>query len=160
MAHFLKDGVVLETPAEVEPHCTVLKKPSFSTIGVMLKIIPVTRRFLPITSITLLYHQPHAEEHKFHLYLIPNDCTIRKVTQRTTKAHPRWADGKHETQSEYPSGVLSWGSGWDSSEWSLVCMSDLSSAQLWSGSLNPKSPLCLLPFHSSLHSLLWLLSWH
>ncbi|XP_057632433.1 NACHT, LRR and PYD domains-containing protein 1 [Chionomys nivalis] len=79
VAHFLKDGVVLETPAEVKPHCTVLKKPSFSTIGVMLKIIPVTRRFLPITSITLLYHQPHAEEHKFHLYLIPNDCTIRKA---------------------------------------------------------------------------------
>lgn len=79
MAHFLKDGVVLETPAKVEPHCTVLKEPSFSTLGVMLKIIPVTRRFLPITSITLLYHQPHAEEHKFHLYLIPNDCTIRKA---------------------------------------------------------------------------------
>lgn len=100
VAHFLKDGVVLETPAKVEPHCTVLKEPSFSTLGVMLKIIPVTRRFLPITSITLLYHQPHAEEHKFHLYLIPNDCTIRKVTRRTTKAHPRWADGKHEMQSE------------------------------------------------------------
>ncbi|XP_041520357.1 NACHT, LRR and PYD domains-containing protein 1a-like [Microtus oregoni] len=79
VAHFLKHGVVFETPAEVKPHCTVLKKPSFSTIGVMLKIIPVTRRFLPITSITLLYHQPHAEEHKFHLYLIPNDCTIRKA---------------------------------------------------------------------------------
>nr|XP_048304559.1 NACHT, LRR and PYD domains-containing protein 1a-like isoform X2 [Myodes glareolus] len=79
VAHFLKDGVVLETPAKVEPHCTVLKEPSFSTLGVMLKIIPVTRRFLPITSITLLYHQPHAEEHKFHLYLIPNDCTIRKA---------------------------------------------------------------------------------
>ncbi|XP_075847944.1 NACHT, LRR and PYD domains-containing protein 1a-like isoform X2 [Microtus pennsylvanicus] len=79
VAHFLKHGMVFETPAEVKPHCTVLKKPSFSTIGVMLKIIPVTRRFLPITSITLLYHQPHTEEHKFHLYLIPNDCTIRKA---------------------------------------------------------------------------------
>ncbi|XP_038183814.1 NACHT, LRR and PYD domains-containing protein 1a-like [Arvicola amphibius] len=79
VARFLKHGVVLETPAEVKPHCTVLKNPRFSTIGVMLKIIPVTRRFLPITSITLLYHQPHAEEHKFHLYLIPNDCTIRKA---------------------------------------------------------------------------------
>ncbi|XP_052614175.1 NACHT, LRR and PYD domains-containing protein 1a-like [Peromyscus californicus insignis] len=79
VAHFMKDGVVLEKPAKVEPHCTVLKNPSFSTIGVMLKRIPATWRFLSITSITLLYHQPHAEELKLHLYLIPNDCTIRKA---------------------------------------------------------------------------------
>ncbi|EGV93958.1 NACHT, LRR and PYD domains-containing protein 1 [Cricetulus griseus] len=78
VAHFLNDVVVLEAPAKVEPHCAVLKKPSFSPIGVVLKIISATRRLLPITSITLLYHQPHTEELKFHLYLIPNDCTIRK----------------------------------------------------------------------------------
>ncbi|XP_027282669.1 NACHT, LRR and PYD domains-containing protein 1 isoform X2 [Cricetulus griseus] len=79
VAHFLNDVVVLEAPAKVEPHCAVLKKPSFSPIGVVLKIISATRRLLPITSITLLYHQPHTEELKFHLYLIPNDCTIRKA---------------------------------------------------------------------------------
>lgn len=90
----MKDGVVLEKPAKVEPHCTVLKDPSFSPLGVMLKKIPVTWRLISITSITLLYHQPHAEELKLHLYLIPNDCTIRKV--RTIRAHPGWADRKHE----------------------------------------------------------------
>ncbi|XP_076398910.1 NACHT, LRR and PYD domains-containing protein 1a-like isoform X2 [Peromyscus maniculatus bairdii] len=79
VAHFMKDGVVLEKPAKVEPHCTVLKDPSFSPLGVMLKKIPVTWRLISITSITLLYHQPHAEELKLHLYLIPNDCTIRKA---------------------------------------------------------------------------------
>uniref|UniRef100_A0A8C6RV71 NACHT, LRR and PYD domains-containing protein 1a-like n=2 Tax=Nannospalax galili TaxID=1026970 RepID=A0A8C6RV71_NANGA len=79
VAHFKDHGMILEKPASVEQHYTVLENPSFSPMGVLLKIIPAARRFIPITSITLLYHKLHLQEVTFHLYLIPNDCTIRKA---------------------------------------------------------------------------------
>ncbi|XP_013377494.1 PREDICTED: NACHT, LRR and PYD domains-containing protein 1-like [Chinchilla lanigera] len=79
VAHFKEEGMFLEKPARVEPHYTVLENPTFSPMGVLLKIIPGARRFIRITCTTLLYHHIHAEEVKFHLYLIPSDCTIQQA---------------------------------------------------------------------------------
>ncbi|KFO22941.1 NACHT, LRR and PYD domains-containing protein 1 [Fukomys damarensis] len=79
VAHFKEEGMLLEKPARVEPHYTVLENPNFSPMGVLLRMIPAARRFIPIMSTTLLYHHLHAEEVTFHLYLIPSDCTIRKA---------------------------------------------------------------------------------
>lgn len=90
VAHFQEHGLVLETPARVEQHYTVLENPSFSPVGVLLRMIPAVRHFIPITSITLIYYHLSLEDVTLHLYLIPNDCTIRKVTLRTTKAGPGW----------------------------------------------------------------------
>ncbi|XP_036054168.1 NACHT, LRR and PYD domains-containing protein 1a-like isoform X2 [Onychomys torridus] len=79
VAHFQEHGMVLETPARVEQHHTILENPSFSPMGVLLRMIPAVRHFIPITSITLIYYHLSLEEVTLHLYLIPNDCTIRKA---------------------------------------------------------------------------------
>uniref|UniRef100_A0A8C8W2Q8 NACHT, LRR and PYD domains-containing protein 1a-like n=1 Tax=Peromyscus maniculatus bairdii TaxID=230844 RepID=A0A8C8W2Q8_PERMB len=79
VAHFQEHGMVLETPAKVEQAYTVLKNPSFSPMGVLVRMIPAVRHFIPITSITLIYYHHNLEEVTLHLYLIPNDCTIRKA---------------------------------------------------------------------------------
>ncbi|XP_035889102.1 NACHT, LRR and PYD domains-containing protein 1-like [Phyllostomus discolor] len=78
VAHMKQEGIVLEKPARVEPHYAVLENPSFSPIGVLLRIIHAVLP-IPITSNVLLYHHLRHEEVTFHLYLIPNDCSIRKV---------------------------------------------------------------------------------
>ncbi|GAB1296383.1 NACHT, LRR and PYD domains-containing protein 1a [Apodemus speciosus] len=79
IAHFQKHGMVLETPARVEQHYAVLEIPSFSPIGVLLRLIPAVGHFIPITSITLIYYHLYLKDVTFHLYLVPNDCTIRKA---------------------------------------------------------------------------------
>lgn len=79
VAHFQEHGMVLETPDRVKPGYTVLKNPSFSPMGVVLRIIPAARHFIPITSITLIYYRVNQEEVTLHLYLVPNDCTIQKA---------------------------------------------------------------------------------
>ncbi|KAM5214947.1 NACHT, LRR and PYD domains-containing protein 1-like isoform 2-T2 [Hipposideros larvatus] len=78
VAHFKEDGVLLEKPARVEPHYIVLENPSFSPMGVLLRVIRAAL-YTPVISNVLLYHRVHPEEINFHLYLIPNDCSIRKA---------------------------------------------------------------------------------
>ncbi|OBS72361.1 hypothetical protein A6R68_13062, partial [Neotoma lepida] len=86
VAHFQEHGMVLEMPARVEQHYTILENPSFSPMGVLLRMIPAVGLLIPVTSIALIYYRLNLEEVTLHLYLIPNDCTIRKVTLRITKA--------------------------------------------------------------------------
>ncbi|XP_040604986.1 NACHT, LRR and PYD domains-containing protein 1a isoform X2 [Mesocricetus auratus] len=79
VAHFQEHGIVLEIPARVEQHYAVLKNPSFSPVGILVRMIPAFGHFIPITSITLIYYHLNLKEVTLHLYLIPNDCTIRKA---------------------------------------------------------------------------------
>nr|XP_021528436.1 NACHT, LRR and PYD domains-containing protein 1 isoform X2 [Aotus nancymaae] len=79
VAHFKEEGMLLEKPAKVELHHVVLEDPSFSPMGVLLRVIHNALRIFPVTSMVLLYHRIHPEEVTFHLYLIPSDCSIRKA---------------------------------------------------------------------------------
>ncbi|KAK7800716.1 hypothetical protein U0070_011236 [Myodes glareolus] len=79
VAHFQEHGLALEIPARLEQNYAVLKNPSFSPMGVLLRMIPAIRNFIPITAITLIYYYLNVKEVTLHLYLIPNDCTIRKA---------------------------------------------------------------------------------
>uniref|UniRef100_A0A8C6HYH8 NLR family, pyrin domain containing 1A n=1 Tax=Mus spicilegus TaxID=10103 RepID=A0A8C6HYH8_MUSSI len=79
VAHFQEHGMVLETPARVEQHYTVLENPSFSPMGILLRMIPAIGHFIPITSTTLIYYHLYLEDVTFHLYLVPKDCSIRKA---------------------------------------------------------------------------------
>ncbi|XP_059125467.1 NACHT, LRR and PYD domains-containing protein 1a-like [Peromyscus eremicus] len=79
VAHFQEHGMVLETPARVEQHYAVMENPSFSPVGVLMRKIPGFGRFIRITSITLIYYHFNLKDVTFHLYLVPNDCTIRKA---------------------------------------------------------------------------------
>ncbi|XP_052614069.1 NACHT, LRR and PYD domains-containing protein 1a-like [Peromyscus californicus insignis] len=79
VAHFQEHGMVLETPTRIEQHYAVLENPNFSPMGVLMRMIPAFGHFIPITSITLIYYHLSLKEVTFHLYLVPNDCTIRKA---------------------------------------------------------------------------------
>uniref|UniRef100_A0A8I5T5Z2 Caspase recruitment domain-containing protein 8 n=1 Tax=Pongo abelii TaxID=9601 RepID=A0A8I5T5Z2_PONAB len=80
IAHFKDEGMVLEHPARVEPFYAVLEKPSFSLMGILLRIASGTCLSIPITSNTLIYYHPHPEDIKFHLYLVPSDALLTKFT--------------------------------------------------------------------------------
>ncbi|KAM5273507.1 NACHT, LRR and PYD domains-containing protein 1-like [Ctenodactylus gundi] len=86
VAHFKEEGMLVEKPAKVEPHYVVLKNPSFSPMGVLLRVFPPARRFIPINSTTLLYRSLCPEEVTFHLYLIPSDYTIKKAIDEEEKS--------------------------------------------------------------------------
>ncbi|XP_012868598.1 PREDICTED: NACHT, LRR and PYD domains-containing protein 1-like [Dipodomys ordii] len=79
VAHFKEEGMLLEKPARVESHCAVLENPSFSPIGVLLRMIPGARHFIPIICTTLLYYYLSPDEVTLHLYLVPCDCSIQKA---------------------------------------------------------------------------------
>ncbi|EPQ17886.1 NACHT, LRR and PYD domains-containing protein 1 [Myotis brandtii] len=78
VAHIKEDGILMEKPARVEPHYVVLENPSFSPMGILLRMIH-TALGIPVISNVLLYCHFQSEEVNFHLYLIPSDCTIRKA---------------------------------------------------------------------------------
>ena len=80
VAHIKWEGIVLETPARVESHHAVVENPSFFPMVLLRKIRAVL--CIPITSSVLLYYRLQHEELTFHLYLIPNDCSILKVTPK------------------------------------------------------------------------------
>ncbi|XP_076398935.1 NACHT, LRR and PYD domains-containing protein 1b allele 3-like [Peromyscus maniculatus bairdii] len=44
-----------------------------------MRMISAVRHFIPITATTLIYYHLNLKEVTFHLYLVPNDCTIRKA---------------------------------------------------------------------------------
>lgn len=71
--------MVLEPPARVKPFCAVLENPSFSLMGILLRIASGTGVSVPITSTVLIYYHFHPEDTKFHLYLIPSDSLLMKV---------------------------------------------------------------------------------
>ncbi|XP_053766578.1 NACHT, LRR and PYD domains-containing protein 1 isoform X2 [Desmodus rotundus] len=77
VAHIKWEGIVLETPARVESHHAVVENPSFFPMVLLRKIRAVL--CIPITSSVLLYYRLQHEELTFHLYLIPNDCSILKA---------------------------------------------------------------------------------
>nr|XP_017823594.3 caspase recruitment domain-containing protein 8 isoform X2 [Callithrix jacchus] len=79
VAHFKDEGMVLEHPARVEPFYAVLENPSFSLMGILLRIASGTRLSIPITSNTLMYYHSHPEDIKFHLYLVPSNALITKA---------------------------------------------------------------------------------
>ncbi|XP_059237108.1 NACHT, LRR and PYD domains-containing protein 1 isoform X1 [Mustela nigripes] len=86
VAHFKEPGMLLEKPNRVELYHVVLEDPSFSPLGVFLRTIHAALRFLPITSMVLLYHHTRPDETVFHLYLIPSDCCVRKAIDDEEKA--------------------------------------------------------------------------
>ncbi|XP_045296693.1 caspase recruitment domain-containing protein 8 isoform X6 [Leopardus geoffroyi] len=79
VAHFKDEGMVLEPPARVEPFYAILENPSFSLMGILLRLARGTCLSVPITSTALIYYHFHPEDVKFHLYLIPSDSLLTKA---------------------------------------------------------------------------------
>ena len=96
VAHFKEEEMLLEKPARAAPYYTILENPSFSPVGVLLRVVHAALRFIPTSSTVLLSHHLHPEEVTFHLYLIPSDCSVPKVAVGARKVGPGWADSKQE----------------------------------------------------------------
>ena len=63
----------------MEPFYAILENPSFSLMGILLRLARETCLSVPITSTALIYYHFHPEDVKFHLYLIPSDSLLTKV---------------------------------------------------------------------------------
>ncbi|XP_068965025.1 NACHT, LRR and PYD domains-containing protein 1-like [Petaurus breviceps papuanus] len=88
IAHFKEEGMVLENPTRVQSSHAILENPSFSSMGILLRIMHSTFKFIPIYSTTLIYCHLGAEDITLHLYLIPSDCTIKKaIDEEEAKFH-------------------------------------------------------------------------
>ncbi|KAJ6652118.1 hypothetical protein lerEdw1_013158 [Lerista edwardsae] len=78
IAHFVEGGMSLEKPDRVDPFYAILKNPSFSPCGVVLKK-SFFKRKIKVHAVALLYQVLGVSTPKFHLYLLPNDISLRKA---------------------------------------------------------------------------------
>ncbi|CAM5160853.1 unnamed protein product, partial [Eretmochelys imbricata] len=78
ITHFEAGHVTVETPARVHVFHAVLENPSFSQLGVLWRKIRSTITFIPIHSLVLIYRALRAADITLHLYLIPNDHSLKK----------------------------------------------------------------------------------
>ncbi|XP_053120277.1 caspase recruitment domain-containing protein 8-like [Hemicordylus capensis] len=80
IAHFVEEGMSLEKPDSVEPTHVVLKNPTFSPRGVIFRVLSSLIKKIRVHAEALVYQAP-ATSLKLRLYLLPNDSSLRKVTE-------------------------------------------------------------------------------
>ncbi|XP_066485328.1 NACHT, LRR and PYD domains-containing protein 1b allele 5-like [Tiliqua scincoides] len=78
IAHFVEEEMSLEKPDSVGPSHVVWSNPRFSPCGVVLRK-SFFKRKIKVHAVTLLYQVPGTSTPKFHLYLLPNDSSVRKA---------------------------------------------------------------------------------
>ncbi|XP_032624214.2 NACHT, LRR and PYD domains-containing protein 1a-like isoform X2 [Chelonoidis abingdonii] len=81
IAHFEAGCMTLESPSRINNYFAVLKNPSFSQLGVLWRKIRSTIKFIPIQSLMLIFRTLSAADVTLHLYLIPNDHSLRKAIE-------------------------------------------------------------------------------
>nr|XP_025039429.1 NACHT, LRR and PYD domains-containing protein 1-like [Pelodiscus sinensis] len=78
IAHFVDEGVALVEPTGVRLFHATLQNPSFSPLGVLWRKIQ-SKCQAKVHSLALLYRALRAADTTLHLYLIPNDCSLRQA---------------------------------------------------------------------------------
>ncbi|KAJ6650615.1 hypothetical protein lerEdw1_005714, partial [Lerista edwardsae] len=78
IAHFVEEELSLEKPDHVGPSHVVWTNPRFSPCGVVLRK-SFFKRKIKVHAVALLYQVLGTSTPKFHLYLLPNDCSVRKA---------------------------------------------------------------------------------
>ncbi|XP_077774065.1 caspase recruitment domain-containing protein 8-like isoform X2 [Podarcis muralis] len=89
IGHFVEEGMSLEKPSRVGSRHAVLRNPKFSSRGVVFKK-PWFKRKMKVHCITLLYQVLEVPAQKFHLYLLPNDSSLRKTVHEKEEKCPSW----------------------------------------------------------------------
>uniref|UniRef100_A0A669PJ19 Ubiquitin-like domain-containing protein n=1 Tax=Phasianus colchicus TaxID=9054 RepID=A0A669PJ19_PHACC len=81
IAHFEFQKMTMQQPTKVMAFSAVLENPSFSLLGVVWRklrsIIP-----LPMHSLVLIFQQLRAANTTLHLYLIPDDNSVKQAIER------------------------------------------------------------------------------
>uniref|UniRef100_A0A8B9F280 FIIND domain-containing protein n=1 Tax=Amazona collaria TaxID=241587 RepID=A0A8B9F280_9PSIT len=77
IAHFKSGAMMLERPTRVVAFSAVLRNPSFSLLGVLWRKLCSALHSFPVHSLVLIYQQLRAANTTFHLYLIPDDNSLK-----------------------------------------------------------------------------------
>uniref|UniRef100_A0A8C0H0C2 Caspase recruitment domain family member 8 n=1 Tax=Chelonoidis abingdonii TaxID=106734 RepID=A0A8C0H0C2_CHEAB len=102
IAHFEAGHMTLETPARIHLFHVVLENPSFSQLGVLWRKMRSTITFIPIHSLVLIYRALRAADITLHLYLIPNDHSLRKaIEEEETKWESKLIPKPPQTNALY-----------------------------------------------------------
>ncbi|XP_065436311.1 NACHT, LRR and PYD domains-containing protein 1a-like [Chrysemys picta bellii] len=102
IAHFEAGHMTLETPTRIHLFQVVLENPSFSQLGVLWRKIRSTVTFIPIHSLVLIYRALRAADITLHLYLIPNDHSLRKaIEEEETKWESKLVPKPPQTSALY-----------------------------------------------------------
>uniref|UniRef100_A0A8V5GWK3 Uncharacterized protein n=1 Tax=Melopsittacus undulatus TaxID=13146 RepID=A0A8V5GWK3_MELUD len=79
IAHFKSKNMILKRPTRVVTFSAVLRNPSFSLLGVLWRKLHSTLNSFPMHSLVLIYQQLRAANTTFHLYLIPDDKSVKQA---------------------------------------------------------------------------------
>ncbi|XP_062484397.1 NACHT, LRR and PYD domains-containing protein 1-like isoform X2 [Pezoporus occidentalis] len=85
IAHFKFENMILERPTRVAAFSAVLRNPSFSLLGVLWRKLRSTLYSFPMHSLVLIYQQLRAANTTFHLYLIPDDNSVKQAIENQEK---------------------------------------------------------------------------
>ncbi|XP_043373178.1 uncharacterized protein LOC119856503 isoform X2 [Dermochelys coriacea] len=78
IAHFVDGRMTLEEPTGVRPFLAMLENPSFSPLGVLWRKIQ-SKCQAKVHTLALLYRALRSANTTLHLYLIPNDRSLRQA---------------------------------------------------------------------------------
>ncbi|XP_053938739.1 caspase recruitment domain-containing protein 8-like isoform X2 [Cuculus canorus] len=82
IAHFKSGKMTLEKPTFLIPFYAVLKNPSFSLLGVLWRKMRSSFHSVPVHSLVLIFQQLSAANTTLHLYLIPNDKSVKQAIEK------------------------------------------------------------------------------
>uniref|UniRef100_A0A8C4URH1 CARD8 protein n=1 Tax=Falco tinnunculus TaxID=100819 RepID=A0A8C4URH1_FALTI len=82
IAHFESGRMTLKRPTRLIAFSAVLKNPSFSLLGVLWRKLRSNLNSLPMHSLVLIFQQLNAANTTLHLYLIPDDNSVKQVRRR------------------------------------------------------------------------------
>ncbi|XP_053938463.1 caspase recruitment domain-containing protein 8-like isoform X5 [Cuculus canorus] len=78
IAHFKSGKMTLEKPTLLIPFYAVLENPSFSLLGVLWRTVFSSSSSVPVHSLVLIFQQLSAANTTLHLYLIPDDKSVKQ----------------------------------------------------------------------------------
>ncbi|XP_021268613.1 caspase recruitment domain-containing protein 8-like isoform X2 [Numida meleagris] len=81
VAHFEFQKMTLQIPTKVMAFSAVLENPSFSLLGVVWRKLRSTIS-LPMHSLVLIFQQFFAADTTLHLYLIPDDISVKQAIEK------------------------------------------------------------------------------
>uniref|UniRef100_A0A8D0F040 CARD8 protein n=1 Tax=Strix occidentalis caurina TaxID=311401 RepID=A0A8D0F040_STROC len=85
IAHFKSGKMTLEKPNRVIAFSAGLSNPNFSLLGVVWRKLRSTLNSIPVHSLVLIFHQLRAADTTLHLYLIPDDKSLKEAIEQQEK---------------------------------------------------------------------------
>ncbi|NXX98434.1 CARD8 protein, partial [Centropus bengalensis] len=82
IAHFKSGKMTLEDPTVLMPFSAVLENPNFSLLGVLWRKLRSSLVSLPVHSMVLIFQQLRAANTTLHLYLIPDDKSVKQAIEK------------------------------------------------------------------------------